>query len=121
MARDYYEANKDRPNLKVLCEALVSNVVLDGTTATGFEFTHGGQDHTVNVKREVIVSCGVVQSQIFELSGIGDPKVLQAAEAECRVELPLAGNVSSESFLPLNEARLTRIVQNFQDHVVAGL
>src|SRR5271154_670447 len=41
-AGGYYETSKDRPNLKVLCETLVSNVVLDGATATGVKFTHDG-------------------------------------------------------------------------------
>lgn len=102
-ARGYFEANATRPNLKVLCDALVSRIVLDGNTATGVEFTHSGEKHTVMVGREVVVSCGTVQSpQILELSGIGDPKVLQAAGVECKIENVGVGN-------------------NFNDHVVAGI
>jgi choline dehydrogenase-like flavoprotein len=102
-ARGYFEANKARPNLKVLCEALVNKVVLDGTTATGVSFTFNGTSHEVKTKREVIVCGGTVQSpQILELSGIGDPKVLKAAGVKCLVELPGVGN-------------------NFQDHVLGVL
>lgn len=101
--RGYYYANKDRPNLKVICEALVNKVILDGTTATGVSFSHGGSNHEIKAKREVIVSGGTIQSpQILELSGIGDPEVLRAAGVECKVNLPGVGN-------------------NFQDHVVAAL
>jgi choline dehydrogenase-like flavoprotein len=101
-ARGYFEANKARPNLKVLCEALVNKVVLNGTTATGVSFTHNGTTHEVKTKREVIVCGGTVQSpQILELSGIGDPNVLRAAGVECLVELPGVGN-------------------NFQDHVLTA-
>lgn len=86
-ARGYFEANKDRPNLKVLCEALVNKVNLDGNKASGVNFTHGGREYDVAVKREVIVSGGTIKSpQILELSGIGDPEVLQAAGVECKVE-----------------------------------
>jgi choline dehydrogenase-like flavoprotein len=54
---------------------------------------HNGSKHTVNVKKEVIVSCGVIQSpQLLELSGIGDPEVLKAAGIECKVENLGVGN-----------------------------
>lgn len=86
-ARGYYEANKDRPNLKVLCEALVNKVNLENNKATGVNFTYGGRQYDVSVKREVIVCGGTIQSpQMLELSGIGDPEVLRAAGVECKVE-----------------------------------
>ncbi|KGO40821.1 Glucose-methanol-choline oxidoreductase [Penicillium expansum] len=86
-ARGYYEANRaTRPNFKVLCEALVNRVVLDGNKATGVSLTHAGVDYQVSARREIIVSGGTIQSpQILELSGIGDPEVLKAAGVECKV------------------------------------
>ncbi|KAL3456964.1 hypothetical protein BJX64DRAFT_29240 [Aspergillus heterothallicus] len=85
--RDYYEVNSSRPNLKLLCEANVSKVVLDGTRATGVSFTYQGQEYEVSAKREVIVSGGTIKSpQILELSGIGDPEVLSAAGVDVKVE-----------------------------------
>lgn len=100
-ARGYFETNQHRPNLKVLCEALSTNVVLEGNVAKSVAFLHNGTKHTVNVKKEVIVSCGVVQSpQLLELSGIGDPEVLKAAGVECKVENLGVGN-------------------NFQDHCLS--
>jgi choline dehydrogenase-like flavoprotein len=86
-ARGYYEANREtRPNLKVLCEALVNKIVLDGTKATGVSLTHDGVEYQVSARREIIVSGGTIKSpQILELSGIGDPEVLKAAGVECKV------------------------------------
>ncbi|KAJ5957706.1 hypothetical protein N7501_011985 [Penicillium viridicatum] len=86
-ARAYYEENRaTRPNLKVLCEALVNRVVLDGNKATGVSLTHNGVEYQVSARREVIVSGGTIQSpQILELSGIGDPEVLKAAGVECKI------------------------------------
>ncbi|KAI7210035.1 GMC oxidoreductase [Hortaea werneckii] len=85
-ARGYFEANALRPNLHVLCEATVTAVRLEGEEATGVHFRHAGVDHLVEVRREVVVSCGAIQSpQILELSGIGDPDVLAAAGVECKV------------------------------------
>ncbi|CAG8933952.1 unnamed protein product [Penicillium salamii] len=86
-ARGYYEAHRaTRPNLKVLCEALVNRVVLDGTRATGVSFTHNEVEYQVSGRREIIVSGGTIKSpQILELSGIGNPDVLKAAGVECKV------------------------------------
>jgi choline dehydrogenase-like flavoprotein len=101
-ARGYFEPNKGRPNLKVLCEALATNVELEGSTAKGVSFMHGGQKHTVKVNKEVILCGGVFNSpQLLELSGIGDSEVLKAAGIECKIDLPSVGT-------------------NFQDHVFCG-
>lgn len=100
-ARGYFEAmSARRPNLKVLCEAYCTGLVIEDATAKRVKFTHNGSAHSVNVKREVIVCGGVIMSpQILELSGIGDPDVLKAAGIELKVENKGVGN-------------------NFQDHVV---
>lgn len=92
-ARGYFAPNAHRPNLHVLCEASVTSVKLDGDKAVGVNFTHQSKAHTVDVKREVVVSCGAIQTpQILELSGIGDPDVLGAAGVECKIENKAVGN-----------------------------
>ncbi|KAL4792212.1 hypothetical protein BDV19DRAFT_381016 [Aspergillus venezuelensis] len=97
--RDCYEANKSRPNLKLLTEAQVNKVILDGTRAIGVSITVNGVEYTAAAKHEVIVSGGTIQSpQILELSGIGDPDVLAAAGVECKVANPGVGaNVQDHS------------------------
>ncbi|KAI0004689.1 aryl-alcohol dehydrogenase [Xylariaceae sp. FL0662B] len=104
-ARGYYEPNKNRPNLKVICNALVHKVLLNeqNDIATGVEFSHEGTTYQVSAKREVLVCGGAVKTpQILELSGIGDPKVLEAAGIACKVENSGVG-------------------ANFQDHVWSPL
>ena len=101
-ARGYLGMCQGRPNLKVLCEALVCRVDLEGNTARGVTFTHKDATHSVSVNREVILCGGSVNSpQVLELSGIGDPEVLRAAGVECKIELSSVGN-------------------NFQDHLISG-
>ncbi|KAG9233943.1 hypothetical protein BJ875DRAFT_29588 [Amylocarpus encephaloides] len=77
----------ERGNLHVLTEALVTRLVVTTSGAvTGVEFQHSGASHTVNAKKEVILSAGAVKSpQILELSGIGDPSVLVTAGVKCIV------------------------------------
>lgn len=85
-ARGYYEANRARPNLKVLCSTLVNKVNLDGNKAVGVNICHDGRDYDIAARREVIVCGGTLKSpQILELSGIGDPAVLEAAGVQCKV------------------------------------
>ena len=92
-ARGYFAANAQRPNLHVLCEAVVSSVKLQGDMAVGVNFTHQAKAHSVDVKREAVVSCGAIQTpQILELSGIGDPEGLKASGVECKVENKGVGN-----------------------------
>ena len=102
-ATGYLRPNLGRKNLKVLTEALATKVTLDGDSATGVEFTHGGQTKTIKASKEIILSGGVVNSpQILELSGIGDPDVLKEAGVECKIENKSVG-------------------ANFQDHVLGGM
>ncbi|KAK5092355.1 hypothetical protein LTR70_003958 [Exophiala xenobiotica] len=102
-ATGYIRPNLGRKNLKVLLEAQATRIVLDNGTATGVKFVHGAQEYTVSASEEVVLSAGVIQTpQLLELSGIGDPEVLQAAGVECVVENKAVG-------------------ANFQDHVLGGL
>lgn len=102
-ARGYFEANANRPNLKVLCEAQVNNIVLEDGIAKGVDFVWDGMHETVYAKKEVILCGGTINSpQILELSGIGNPVILEQAGVECKVELPGVG-------------------QNLQDHAVVAI
>lgn len=86
-AQEYYAPNHTRPNLKVLCEARVDNIILNGANkVTGVRITRRGQSYQVKVAREVVLSAGAIHSpHILELSGIGDPAILNAAGISCKV------------------------------------
>ena len=102
-ATGYIKPNLHRSNLKVLVEAHATKIILDGKTAKGVAFVHNGQTYEALVKKEVILSAGVIQTpQLLELSGIGDPVVLEKAGLHCVVENKGVG-------------------ANFQDHVLGGI
>lgn len=102
-ATGYIKPNVNRPNLKVLVEAQATKILLDGKSAKGVEFLHGGKKYKVQASREVILSAGVIHTpHLLELSGIGDPAVLEKAGVQCLVENKGVG-------------------ANFQDHVLGGL
>jgi choline dehydrogenase-like flavoprotein len=103
-ATGYLKPNLGRPNLKVLTDALASKILLNSSKeAEGVEFIHNGETYTVKASKEVVLSTGVIQTpQLLELSGIGDPNILQKAGVECVVENKSVG-------------------ANFQDHVLGGM
>ncbi|WP_391480873.1 GMC family oxidoreductase [Nereida sp. NH-UV-3] len=65
---------RKRPNLKIITNAQVQRVVLDGKKATGVTYLDkSGQEHTVNARRDIVLSSGAINSpQLLMLSGIGD-------------------------------------------------
>ena len=104
----YYLPNASRPNLSLLTDALVTNIILtedvDGRlTATGVRFRHGGDEFSVSAAREVILCAGSVQSpQILELSGIGNSDILSRAGIDVKINNPNVG-------------------ENLQDHIMAAM
>ena len=76
----------------------MNKVVLEKDTmqnewiAKGVVFTSSGEGYTVRASHEVILSAGSVQSpQILELSGVGNPSVIEAAGIPLKVNSPNVG------------------------------
>jgi choline dehydrogenase len=79
-ARAFLDPARLRPNLRIETEALTTKILLEGTRAAGVIYTQRGQTHQVRCSRELIVAAGAVKSpHLLELSGIGNPAVLQDA------------------------------------------
>ncbi len=85
-----------RQNLEVRTGALVRRVVLEGRRCTGVEYEWQGKVQVARAGREVVLCAGAVQSpQLLELSGIGNPQVLQSAGIPTLHALPHVGeNIS---------------------------
>jgi choline dehydrogenase-like flavoprotein len=86
----YYLPNSGRSNLVLCTGASVSKIILDdtksGLIAKGVRFQQRGKEYTATVLEEVIVCAGSVASpQLLELSGIGNPSILQAAGIPVKV------------------------------------
>ena len=70
----------DRPNLKLITDAHVTRVLLEGTRAVGVEWLEQGAIRSARCDGEVILSGGTIQSpQVLQLSGIGPAAVLEKA------------------------------------------
>ncbi|KAL5331564.1 hypothetical protein ACEPPN_001098 [Leptodophora sp. 'Broadleaf-Isolate-01'] len=83
-ANGYYQPVASRSNLTVLTEAFVEEIIFEKSdgewAATGARFSRSGAEYRARSSREVIICAGSVQSpQLLEISGIGNPSILQAA------------------------------------------
>jgi 4-pyridoxate dehydrogenase len=95
-----------RPNLTVETRALVTRVILRGTTATGVEYVKGRQVLQAGAAREVIVSGGAFGTpQILMLSGIGPVAHLRDIGIEPRHDLPVGRNLQDHLAVFLSFAR----------------
>ncbi|WP_028300044.1 choline dehydrogenase [Oceanospirillum beijerinckii] len=92
----YLRRAMQRPNLTVLTHVMSRKVITEQIdnqiNATGVEFEHKGQIHTIHAYREVISAAGSIGSpQLLQLSGIGPAEVLQKAGVEVVKDLPGVG------------------------------
>jgi len=100
--RSYAFPYMDRPNLTVLCHALVTRVVMGGKQASGVEIVHDGKVQRIGAGVEVVLSLGAIHTpKALMLSGIGDQTELR------RLGIPVVQH-------------LPGVGQNFQDHVGFG-
>ncbi|KAJ7872785.1 GMC oxidoreductase [Mycena olivaceomarginata] len=99
-ASAYFAPVSDRSNLVVLTGAEVTRIVSGKeeenglVTATEVELSFGGQiaRWRSNLERRVILSAGTIKTpQLLELSGIGDPDILESLGIETKVALPGVG------------------------------
>jgi choline dehydrogenase-like flavoprotein len=75
-----------RPNLHVETHAMATRVDFQSRRATGVTYVRRGKEKSVRAGREVILSCGVINSpQLLMLSGIGDPDELASHGIPVRV------------------------------------
>ncbi|KAI4113712.1 MAG: hypothetical protein LQ341_007799, partial [Variospora aurantia] len=110
----YYALAKNRPNLKVLPNALVTKIDFhrlkdsEGKLrAKGLSFkASDNQTRSARATREVILSAGAFQSpQLLELSGVGSPAILNRHNITILHANPAVGeNLQAHLLLPLSFA-----------------
>ncbi|KAH8647825.1 hypothetical protein BX600DRAFT_484413 [Xylariales sp. PMI_506] len=107
----FSETVAQRPNLRVVTEALVEKILFteqagaDKIRATGVTFV--GKDRisrSVSATKEVILAAGVVKTpQLLELSGIGSKEVLAKHGIDCLLDNPNVGeNLQDHGYVPFS-------------------
>jgi choline dehydrogenase len=90
-ARAYLHPVLHRANLTLRCRALVTRIMLDGTRATGVEYTAGGSVRRATAGEIILCGGAINTPQLLQLSGIGSPAVLEQAGVTARHDLPGVG------------------------------
>ena len=91
-ARGYLDPIRDRPNLTVVTQALALEVLFEGRRATGIAYVANGAQETARAEREIILCGGAINSpQLLQLSGVGDPALLERLGIKMRQALPGVG------------------------------
>lgn len=106
-ANTYLGPARQRANLKVVTDALVTKILLektrDGVLVKGVKWSHGGLEKEAAAKKEVIVAAGSIASpQLLEVSGVGDHKLLESHGVEVFAVNPNVGeNLQDHVYVPL--------------------
>ena len=80
-ARAFLRPAMKRSNVRVETGAQATRILFEGKRAIGIEYVQGGVPKSVRAGREVILSGGSINSpQLLQLSGIGDPALLQSLD-----------------------------------------
>ena len=98
----YLHPARQRSNLDVITGALALKVLLNGTRATALSIFRCGQEETLQVEREVILSAGTYGSpQLLMLSGIGPAAQLRSFNIATAVDLPVGGDLQDHVLAPV--------------------
>jgi 4-pyridoxate dehydrogenase len=106
-----------RVNLTAITRAYVQRIIFEGNKAIGIEYLKGGQKHTVNANKEVILSSGTYNSaQLLLLSGIGPADSLRKNGVEVVSDQKNVGsNLQDHPSVLIECERKTRSI--FQDNL----
>lgn len=112
-AAAYYAPIQDRENLHVITNATVEKILFEkispeadptvDSRAIGVQYRHNNEPKIVTSRKEMIIAAGALQSpKLLELSGIGNPELLE------RHGIPLVQPLSG-------------VGENLHDHLVCGI
>jgi choline dehydrogenase len=91
-ANAYLRPAMRRSNLTVRTRALAARVLFENRRAAGVEYRHGGERRSARVRREVVLSCGPINSpQLLKLSGVGPAEELRTVGLDVVRDLPGVG------------------------------
>lgn len=94
-------AQKEHANLTVAKGAMAESLILDGKTCVGVRYRQDGGVVEARAQRETIVCGGSINSpKLLELSGIGDPEILDQAGVSLAHTLPGVGENLRDHYSP---------------------
>ncbi|MBT6277625.1 MAG: choline dehydrogenase [Chromatiales bacterium] len=115
-AHCYLEPARRRANLTIEVQAFAEQLTFSGTRCTGVRYRCGDEKREARATREVIVSAGSINSpQLLELSGVGQPDVLQEHGIDVLHALPGVGENLREHYSPRLKWEITKRGVTYND------
>jgi choline dehydrogenase len=91
-AAGYLKPVRNRANLRVETGAMVLGLLFEGTRASGIRYFQNGQEKTVDVNGEIVLSGGAINSpQLLQLSGVGPAEHLRVLGIDVVLDSPGVG------------------------------
>lgn len=113
-ARTFLRGARQRANLAIRTHAQATELMLEGKRVVGVRYCHAGdrlRPREVRARREVIVSCGPINTaKLLQLSGIGPGSLLQQRGIPVRHALNGIGENLSDHFSVRCVARVHDVV-----------
>ncbi|ADP19282.1 GMC oxidoreductase family protein 5 [Achromobacter xylosoxidans A8] len=122
-AKCFLKPAMGRKNLEVRTHAQATRILFDGGKAAGVAYchpAHPSQVRAVRARREVIVSCGAINTpKLLQLSGLGPAELLRQHNIDVVRDLPGVGENLSDHY----SVRVVARVKNSQtmNQLVKGL
>lgn len=91
----YLRPAEKRSNVRVICHAMATRILFDGTRASAVEYRTHGVTHRLSARRGIVLSAGAVQSpQLLMLSGVGPAAHLNEMGIPVLADIPgIGGNL----------------------------
>ena len=108
---------RSRPNLTIVSGAMAEALIIENKICEGVKYSVNGIKHEALAKREVVVSTGSINSpKLLELSGIGDPEILNKFGIDIKHELPGVGRNLRDHYSPRMRFTITEKGATFNDN-----
>ena len=105
-----------RPNLTIITQARVSEILMESNHAVGVAYQKFGSIEKVYASKEVVLSAGAFQSpQILMLSGIGPREMLKKHQISVKKNMPGVGQ-NLQDHLFINVSSLAAQQEGFNHH-----
>ncbi|XP_014280954.1 glucose dehydrogenase [FAD, quinone] isoform X2 [Halyomorpha halys] len=101
-SKAYLDPIRERPNLHVIKNTMVTKVILEDLIAKGVEYYRNGHIYQMIAKKEVILSAGAIDTpKILMLSGIGTKEELEKLNIKVVKDLPVGKGMTDHPLIPI--------------------
>ena len=112
----YLDPARSRPNLTVISGAMAEKLIIKDKKCIGVVYNVNGAQHEAFASHETVLSSGSINSpKLLELSGIGDPEILNKFNIDIQHKLLGVGKNLRDHYSPRMRFEITEKEATFND------